>query len=57
MLVEAEVQMGNVKYLWLERRGSCLCIKIFIDAIGNLLLLLFVLFTLALCYNRAIESV
>ena len=52
MLIEDEVQMGKVKYLWLGRRSGSLRSEIFIDAIVNLLLLLFVLLTLALRYNR-----
>jgi hypothetical protein len=57
MLIEDEVRMGKVKYLWLERSSSSFRTKIFVDAIGNLLFLLFVLLTLTLRYNRVIESV
>jgi len=57
MLTEDEVRMGKVKYLWLGRSNGSFRTEIFVDATGNLLLLLFVLFTLALRYNRVIGSV
>jgi hypothetical protein len=57
MLIEDQVRMGKVKYLWLGRSSSSLRTKIFVDAIGNLLFLLLVLLTLTLRYNRVIGSV
>jgi hypothetical protein len=57
MLIEAEMQMGEVEYLWLGRSSRSFRAKIFVDAIGNFLLLLLVFFTLALCYNKVIASV